>query len=111
MALGRPSSCCGYVSERKESKTEKRCPMKFLRLSEVLDRTGLSKTTLYSLMRQYRFPQSIPISDRSVAWSEEDVDAWLQEKMQMRDVNRTNQASSLPKRQRPQPSYSGYYMH
>ena len=85
--------------------------MKFLRLSEVLDRTGLSKTTLYSLMRQNRFPQSIPISDRSVALSEEDVDAWLQEKMQMRDVNRSNQALSLPKSQKLQSSYLDYYVH
>lgn len=64
--------------------------MKFLRLSEVLDKTGLSKTTLYSLMRQNRFPQSIPISDRTVAWSELELNEWLQDTMQMRHANRDN---------------------
>jgi prophage regulatory protein len=72
--------------------------MKFLRLSEVLDRTGLSKTTLYSLMRQNRFPQSIPISDRTVAWSELELTEWLQDTMQKRHANRDNASKHSIKR-------------
>jgi prophage regulatory protein len=50
---------------------------RFLRKKEVLFRTGLTSSSLYRLMEQGLFPQSILISERSVAWKESDIDRWI----------------------------------
>ncbi len=81
--------------------------MKFLRLSEVLEKTGLSRTTLYSLMRQNRFPQCIPISDRTVAWSESELDEWLQDTMRMRSAKR----HCVPTRSAERTTHSSFYVY
>ena len=45
-------------------KTEKR----LLRLPEVMELTGLSKTTIYPLIELARFPQNIKLGSDCVAW-------------------------------------------
>jgi len=50
---------------------------RFLRLPEVLDRTGLSRTTLYELVARREFPHPISLSLRAVAWIEEQVEQWM----------------------------------
>lgn len=50
---------------------------RLLRLPAVLDRTGLGRSTLYSLIKQGRFPSPIPLTERSVAWPETTVMAWV----------------------------------
>ena len=53
---------------------------KILKLSEVLERTGLKKTTLYSEIRRQAFPRPIQLSIRRVGWLDADLEAWLQAK-------------------------------
>jgi prophage regulatory protein len=48
-----------------------------LRLPQVIQRTGLCRSAIYKLMSGCRFPASVRIGDRAVAWVEEDVEAWL----------------------------------
>jgi prophage regulatory protein len=48
-----------------------------LRLPQVLDRTGLSRSSLYRLHAAGTFPRRVQISERSVGWIESEVDAWL----------------------------------
>jgi prophage regulatory protein len=43
----------------------------------VLDRTGLSRSSLYRLHAAGSFPRRVQISERSVGWIESEVDAWL----------------------------------
>lgn len=50
---------------------------KALRCPKVLDKTGLSKTHLYRLIQQGKFPAPHKLSERVSAWSEEAVDNWL----------------------------------
>ena len=50
---------------------------KFIRLPEVKNRTGLSKTTIYEYVQEGRFPASILIGSRAVGWVAEDVDEWI----------------------------------
>lgn len=49
---------------------------------EVLARTALANSTLYRLMAAGEFPQSIQIGPRAVAWVEEEVDAWIEERIE-----------------------------
>lgn len=52
-------------------------PNRILRLDKVLDRTGLSRSTLYRRMKAGTFPQNIKISERCAGWRESAVEDWL----------------------------------
>jgi prophage regulatory protein len=52
-------------------------PDRILRLNTVLDRTGLSRSTLYRKVEAGTFPKQIPIAQRCVGWRESAVQAWL----------------------------------
>lgn len=53
-----------------------------LRLPTVLNKTGLSRSSLYQLMKYRKFPTPVKIGVRSVAWVEDEVNAWLYEVVQ-----------------------------
>ena len=48
-----------------------------LRLPDVRRRTGLSKTQIYRLTRDGRFPTGIRISPRCTCWASSEIDAWI----------------------------------
>ena len=52
--------------------------MKFIRLREVEERTGLSDTTIWRYERAGNFPQRRRLGPNAVAWLEDEVDAWAQ---------------------------------
>ena len=54
---------------------------KILRLPEVLEQTGLCRSTIYSLVAQDLFPRQIQLTRRSVGWLAHDVDNWLAERV------------------------------
>lgn len=54
---------------------------RLLRRKEVEGLTGLSRTTLYYLIQQGRFPRPVPLAGRTVAWPESAVRAWIEERM------------------------------
>jgi prophage regulatory protein len=51
-------------------------PDRFLRLEAVLDRTGLTRATLYRKIQSGTFPRQIKISERCCAWRESEVSTW-----------------------------------
>ncbi len=56
-------------------------PNDLLRQKEVLKLTGLSRTTIYTLIQRGEFPNSIKISSRSVAWRRGDIWEWINSKV------------------------------
>ncbi|MFW5390797.1 AlpA family transcriptional regulator [Yersinia sp. 2544 StPb PI] len=52
-----------------------------IRLSEVQRRTGYSKAWIYRLMSQGRFPSSIKIGTRSIAFVESEIDEWINQRI------------------------------
>lgn len=52
-------------------------PPKLVRLRQVLDRVGVSRSTLYEMVRRGEFPQQRRLSIRCVGWVESEVDAWI----------------------------------
>ena len=48
----------------------------FLRLQAVIRVTGLSRSTLYRLIADERFPRPVQLGTRAVAWRRADIDAW-----------------------------------
>ncbi|EAS1998204.1 AlpA family transcriptional regulator [Salmonella enterica subsp. enterica] len=53
-----------------------------IRLSEVQRRTGYSKAWLYRLMNQGKFPSSIKIGSRSIAFVESEIDDWINQRIE-----------------------------
>jgi prophage regulatory protein len=58
--------------------------VRLIRLEQVKARTGLSRSTLYTYIRDGRFPSPVSISDRCVAWVEGEIDAWIAERIASR---------------------------
>lgn len=51
---------------------------RFVRVKEVIRRTGFSRATVYLRMRQGRFPMPVQLgSSHAVAWLESEIDAWI----------------------------------
>lgn len=55
---------------------------KLLRLSEVRDRVPYSRSTIYQLIAQGKFPKPISIGERAVAWLESEIDEWIEGRIQ-----------------------------
>ena len=54
---------------------------RFLRISEVLDRVGVSRPTIYRWMREGTFPKQIAIGANSVVWLELDITKWMDQRI------------------------------
>lgn len=52
-----------------------------IRLPEVQRRTGYSKAWIYRLLRESRFPQSVKIGSRAIAFVESEVDDWINQRI------------------------------
>jgi prophage regulatory protein len=50
--------------------------IRFLRLAEVKLITGLSKTSLYAMIRERSFPPPVRLGPRAVAWVRSEVTQW-----------------------------------
>lgn len=55
------------------------------RKPSVLQRTGMSNSTLYEEVAAGRFPKPVKIGARSVGWVSTEVDAWIEQRIQQRD--------------------------
>ena len=51
---------------------------KLLRSRAVLERTGLSKTTMYRQIEIGDFPRPIQLTENTTAWREHEVDEWIE---------------------------------
>ena len=85
---------------------KKQSPQKrFIRLPEVLSRTGYGRTTIYRKMEEGTFPRSVKLGGppidpnvfdtRAVAWIEDEVDQWIDSRIEDRDLG----SSDVPPRQ------------
>lgn len=54
---------------------------RFLRLPDVKAVTGLSKTSLYAMIREKSFPAPVRVGPRSVAWVRSEVRQWAAERV------------------------------
>lgn len=59
--------------------------MKVLRLSQVMDSTGLGRSTIYKYIAEGKFPPPLQLSERCVGWLESEVQQWIQSRVNMRD--------------------------
>lgn len=60
--------------------------LRFIRVREAIKKTGLSKSSIYDLMAQGKFPHTVRLGGRSVAFIEAEVDAWMAERVAARSI-------------------------
>lgn len=59
--------------------------MRLLPRKAVVDRTGIGLRTMYKLIEVGKFPHPVQLSARRVGWVEDEVEAWMAEKVAKRD--------------------------
>ena len=75
---------------------EYKTPQKrFIRLPEVLSRTGYGRTSIYRKMEDGSFPRSLKLDgppkdpeafdSRAIAWIEDEVEQWIESRIDERD--------------------------
>ena len=79
---------------------KKQSPQKrFIRLPEVLSRTGFGRTSIYRKMEDGDFPKSVKLGgppidpsafdSRAVAWIEEEVEQWIKSRIEESNLGTT----------------------
>lgn len=60
--------------------------MRIIRLKEVIDCTGLGRSTIYKYIAEGTFPKPVSLGDRSVAWVESEIHDWILARIEARDL-------------------------
>ena len=78
----------------KITKTSNGPKHRFIRLPEVMSRTGYGRTSIYRKMEDGSFPKSLKLGgppkdpnefdSRAVAWVEDEVDQWIESRIEAR---------------------------
>lgn len=59
--------------------------MKLIRLKQVMECTGLARSTVYKFIAEGDFPKPVKLGVRVAAWVEAEVLAWMESKVNSRD--------------------------
>ncbi len=62
--------------------------VRLLRLPEVCRAVGLRPTAIYLLEREGNFPKRVHLTERAVAWSEQEVSSWISQRLLLREIAR-----------------------
>lgn len=57
------------------------------RLKEVKARTGLSRSSIYALIKKGHFPSPIPLGARSVGFLDSEINDWIQARVSARTAS------------------------
>ncbi|MDQ7049373.1 MAG: AlpA family transcriptional regulator [Enterobacterales bacterium] len=55
---------------------------KILRLPQVSQKTGLSKSSIYAFVTVGKFPRPISLGQRAIGWQESKVDEWIEQRIE-----------------------------
>ncbi|MGL5907547.1 MAG: helix-turn-helix transcriptional regulator [Shewanella sp.] len=59
--------------------------VRIIRMSELSQKTGCARSTIYAFISRGEFPRSIPLGSRAVGWKESDIDEWIEKRQSLRD--------------------------
>ena len=59
---------------------------KFIRLPEVISRTGYRRTAIYEKMAEGSFPSPVKLGPRAVAWVSVEIEEWMEARVAERDA-------------------------
>ncbi len=55
--------------------------IKILRLRQVKEITGISRSSIYLRMKEGTFPQSVSLGPRAIGWSSNSIDQWVNDRI------------------------------
>lgn len=58
---------------------------RFIKLPEVMNKTGLGQSSIYRKMNTGDFPRSIQLNKNNIVWLESEVNAWMQAQIEKRN--------------------------
>ena len=70
--------------------------MRILRLKDVIEKTGLARSTIYKYMDEGCFPRPVSLGGRTKGWVDSEVHEWIAEKIQSRDIQHHPMNRSAP---------------
>ncbi|AJI52947.1 helix-turn-helix transcriptional regulator [Francisella philomiragia] len=56
--------------------------MNMLRINQVIEKTGLSRSTIYRLVNSKEMPQPIKLTEKTTVWISTEIDSFLEKKIQ-----------------------------
>ena len=59
--------------------------MRLLKLKDVIELSGLSRSSVYALAQHNKFPKPLKLSERSSAWVEDEIKKWIAERIKARN--------------------------
>lgn len=60
--------------------------MRIIRLPEVMNMTGLARSTIYKYIAQGTFPKGFSLGERCSGWLESEVQNWILARVAERDL-------------------------
>ncbi len=60
--------------------------LQILRRKEVERRTRLSRSSIYAAIHAGKFPRPVSLGARAVGWVEDEIEAWLQSRIDLRQL-------------------------
>lgn len=57
-----------------------------LRMPQVTQATGLSKSRVYDLAQQGKFPRPVKLSERTAAWRTSEIVRWIDERQSQQEA-------------------------
>jgi prophage regulatory protein len=60
---------------------------RILRLSDVVDATGESRSTIYKRISEGEFPRPVKLGTKSVGWVEDEIAAYNEARIAVRDAS------------------------
>ena len=60
--------------------------MRIIRLKDVIDSTGLARSTIYKYIAEDTFPKPVSLGERCVGWVESEVHDWILARIEERDL-------------------------
>lgn len=76
---------CRHIMERAE---------RFLKIDDVVARSGLAKTSIYRRIRSGQFPKSINLGGRRVVWLESELNEWMNAQIERNQREQQNAKQS-----------------
>lgn len=61
--------------------------MRIIRLKDVIESTGIARSTIYKLVGEGGFPKPVPLVGRTVGWVESEVQEWIRGRIAQRDLS------------------------
>ena len=63
--------------------------MKILKLKQVTEKAAISRSSLYAKVKQGKFPAPVKLGERASGWIEDEIDAWIEQRIQARQRGHT----------------------